>query len=145
MNSAFSSLLFRWLFTAVGVALAARVVPGIAYEDTLTLLVVVVLLSFFNAALRPLLLLMMLPMIILTAGLGVLLINALLFLLVGKLVDGFHVDGFWPAFWGAAIVSITSLLLSFFIGPKRGSRRQAPPPPPDNKKPPHGGGDVIDI
>ncbi len=143
MNRSFMQLLLRWVVTAVGVTLATRLVHGIHYDDTLTLVVVVIVLSFLNAALRPILLLFTLPLILLTAGVGVVIINALLFLLVGKIVTGFQVDGFWPALWGSLIVSITNMCLSVFIRP---SARAASQPPPA-KKPPHkdGGGDVIDI
>jgi putative membrane protein len=143
MNRSFMQLLLRWVVTAVGVTLATRLVHGIHYDDTLTLVVVVIVLSFLNAALRPILLLFTLPLILLTAGVGVLIINALLFLFVGKIVTGFQVDGFWPALWGSLIVSITNMCLSVFIRP---SPRAASQPPP-TKKPPHkdGGGDVIDI
>ncbi len=142
MNRSFLQLLLRWAVTAVGVTLATRLVDGIHYDDTLTLVIVVIVLSFLNAALRPILLLFTLPLILLTAGVGVVIINALLFLLVGKIVTGFQVDGFWPALWGSLIVSITNFCLSVFIRP---SARAAAQPPA--KKPPRkdGGGDVIDI
>jgi putative membrane protein len=98
------------LVLALGVMLATKIIPGIAYDTPRTLLVVVLLLSFFNAILKPLLVLFTLPFILLTLGLGVLLINALLFLFVGKLVEGFQVKGFWSALGGALIVSLTNLI-----------------------------------
>lgn len=142
MNSPLLQLLVRWLVLAVGVTLATKLVNGITCDSTGALIAVVVLLSFFNAILRPLLLLFTLPFILLTMGLGVLVINALLFLFVGRLVDGFHVAGFWPALWGALVVSLTNIVLSGF------TRSQAKPQPPaqqqpasERKKP----DDVIDI
>ena len=119
------NLLARWLILALGVLIATRIVPGIRCDGGSTLVVVVVLLSLFNAVLRPLLLLFTLPFILVTLGLGVVVINALLFLLVGRLVEGFHVAGFWPAVGGSLVVSVTNLLLSVFL---RG-RRPAPRPP----------------
>ena len=90
--------------------------------------------------LKPVLLLFALPFILLTLGLGVLVINALLFYWVGKLVEGFHVAGFGPALWGALIVSLTNMAGSaFFRSPPRPPRAPRPPPPAA------GGGDVIDI
>ena len=106
MNSPFLQLLVRWLVLAIGVTLATKLVEGITCDSTQTLIVVVLLLSFFNAILKPLLVLFTLPFIVLTLGLGVVVINALLFLFVGRLVDGFHVAGFWPAVWGALVVSV---------------------------------------
>lgn len=132
------NLLARWLVLALGVLIATRIVPGIRCDGGSTLLVVVVLLSFCNAVLRPLLLLFTLPFIVVTMGLGVVVINALLFLLVGRLVEGFHVGGFWPAVGGSLVVSVTNLLVSLFL---RG--RRPPPPPPRRRE--QRGGDVIDI
>ena len=134
VNSPFLQLLLRWAILALGVVLATKLVPGIECRDGTSLLAVVVLLSFCNAILKPLLLLFTLPFILLTLGLGVVVINALLFLFVGKLVEGFHVAGFWPALWGALVVSITNMLVSSFV---RGSAKA----PPAKKKP----DDVIDI
>ena len=136
MNSSLAQLLVRWLVLAVGVALAANFVPGISCDSGAALFTVVVLLSLFNAVLKPLLVLFTLPFIVLTLGLGVMVINALLFLFVGRLVDGFHVAGFWPAVGGALVVSITNMLLSSLT--KRPPRPPRPPPPPKRD-------DVIDI
>ena len=138
MNAPLVQLLVRWLVLALGVTLATKLVNGISCDSTETLIVVVLLLSFFNAIIKPLLVLFTLPFIVLTMGLGVVVINALLFLFVGRLVDGFHVAGFWPAVWGALVVSVTNLILSGFT--------RKPPTPrgperPVKKKP----NDVIDI
>lgn len=138
MNSPFLQLLVRWVVLAIGVTLATKLVTGITCDSTQTLIAVVLLLSFFNAILRPLLVLFTLPFIVLTLGLGVVVINALLFLFVGRLVDGFHVAGFWPAVWGALVVSVTNLVLSGFT---RGAARTRTPPSAVKKKP----DDVIDI
>lgn len=131
-------LLVRWLILALGVVLATKIVPGIACEDGATLVAVVLVLSFCNAILKPLLLLFTLPFIILTMGLGVVVINALLFLFVGRLVQGFHVAGFWSAVGGAVVVSVTNLLVSSLVRPKKPVGRAVQPakPKPD---------DVIDI
>ena len=110
-------------------------VPGIHGDDGLTLFTVVILLSLFNAFLKPLLVLFTLPFILVTMGVGIIVINALLFLFVGRLVEGFQVAGFWSAVGGALVVSVTNLIASRFLSPRR-------PPPPG--RPPRGG-DVIDI
>jgi len=141
MNSPFLQLLVRWLVLALGVTLATKLVNGITCDSTGALIAVVVLLSFFNAILKPLLVLFTLPFIVLTMGLGVVVINALLFLFVGRLVDGFHVAGFWPAVWGALVVSITNLLLSGLTRRPPQPPGQAPQQAPVKKKP----DDVIDI
>jgi putative membrane protein len=122
MNNAFVNLLVRWLVLALGVVLSTKIVPGISYDTGTTLAVVVLLLSFFNAVLKPLLLLFTLPFIVLTLGIGIWIINAILFYFVGRLVDGFHVAGFGSALFGALIVSVTNMVMSRFLKP--------PPPPP---------------
>jgi putative membrane protein len=111
----FLALIVRWLVLALGVTLAEKIVPGVNCDDGVTLFVVVVLLSFFNAVLRPILVLFTLPFIVLTMGLGLVVINALLFLLVGRLVDGFQVDGFWAAFWAAVIVGVTNFAMTVLM------------------------------
>lgn len=138
MNHPLVNLLVRWLILALGVGLSATLVPGIDYSSGSTLALVVVLLSLFNAVLKPLLVLFTLPFIVFTLGIGVWLINSLLFYFVGKLVDGFHVAGFGSAMLGALIVSLTNLFLSQML------RRAAAPPPP---APPRSGrrDDVIDV
>ncbi|MEO0055689.1 MAG: hypothetical protein RLZZ50_1636 [Verrucomicrobiota bacterium] len=141
------ALLVRWLVLALGVTLAEKIVPGVDCKDGGTLLVVVVLLSFLNAVIRPILVLFTLPFIVLTMGLGLVVINALLFLLVGELVEGFQVAGFWDAFWAAVIVGLTNFFMTLLMkqrpprGPGGGAggggdRRSARREP---------GGDVIDV
>ena len=148
MNAPLVQLLVRWLVLALGVTLATKLVNGISCDSTETLIVVVLLLNFFNAIIKPVLVLFTLPFIVLTLGLGVVVINALLFMFVGRLVDGFHVAGFWPAVWGALVVSVTNLILSRFTRKAAVPRNEAPaegaPPvraPLVKKKP----DDVIDI
>jgi putative membrane protein len=138
MKSPFSQLLVRWVVLAVGVVMATHIVSGIHCADTRALVVAVLLLSFFNALLKPVLLLFTLPFIILTMGLGIVVINAILFLFVGNIVPGFTVDGFWSAVGGSIVLSVTSIIMNGLI-------RSSGPRPPTQPKGPRGGGDVIDI
>ena len=135
MTHPFIQLVLRWSVLALGVTIATKLIPGIQCDDIGTLVVVVLLLSFFNAILKPLLLLFTLPFILFTLGLGILLINAFLFLLVGELVEGFYVSSFWSALGGSLIVSVTNIALSKLL-----ARRPATPPRPPSKR-----DDVIDI
>jgi putative membrane protein len=130
------NLLLRWSIIAVGVALSAWIVPGITYDDAVTLLVVVALLSLFNAILKPLLVIFTLPFVVLSLGLGIWLINGFLFLAVSRLVPGFHVRDYWAALWGALIVSLTNMVLTSLLRPP-----SVPPGRPPRSKP----DDVIDI
>jgi putative membrane protein len=141
MNSGTSNLFVRWLVLALGVVFAATFVPGIGCDGASALIVGTLLLSLFNAVLKPLLVLFTLPFIVVTMGLGMLVINAFLFLLVGRLVHGFHVDGFWSALGGSLVVSATNVAAGLFKG--------RPPRPPRSgagrSNQPAGSGDVIDI
>lgn len=117
------ALFKSWLLIALGVLIASHVFAGIHYEDTGALLVAVLLLSLCNVFLKPLLMLFALPFIILTFGLGIWLINALLFLLVGNIVDGFSVDSFGYALAGALVVSLTGLAANILFGNARVNAR----------------------
>jgi len=131
------------LILAAGVLLAALLVPGIEFNHRLdSLLLVVLVLGVFNAVLKPLLVLFALPFIVLTMGVGLWIINALLLYWASGLVDGFHVAGPGSAMAGAFVISITNLLLSGFGGPvagakPRGRRGRRMPKPDDD--------DVIDV
>lgn len=140
MNRTIINLLLRWTGLALGVAIAARIVPGIDYDGWETLVVVAVLLSFCNTVLRPILMLFTLPLLLMTLGFGILLINALLFLLVGRLVEGFYVSGFWPALGGSLVVSLTGVLLNVLLRDNRPAR-----PPQSGPSRERGRDDVIDI
>ena len=137
------ALLARWGINALGVLVAARLIKGIDYDDGASLVIVAVVLGLFNAFLKPLLVLFALPFVVLTLGLGILFINAFLFLLAGKLVEGFHVDTFLHAFFGALIVSLLNLLLGRMVGDNGLPRSPRWPSPPRGRKP--GSGDVIDV
>lgn len=113
------SLFKSWLLIALGVLIASNVFAGIRYTDTSALVVAVLLLSLCNVFLKPLLMLFALPFIILTFGLGIWLINALLFMLVGHLVSGFSVDSFGYALAGALVVSLIGGVANLLFGKGR--------------------------
>lgn len=100
---------------------AIALVPGIVAQSKnwLSFIWLALIFGMINALLRPLLMLLTCPLIILTLGLGTLLINTLLFYLAGVIGQsfnvGFTVDGFWPAFLGALVVSIVSMALSLLL------------------------------
>jgi putative membrane protein len=96
------------------VLIAVNVVPGITYDTPLHLLLASLVLGALNAFLRPFLLLGCLPLLILTLGLFLMVINAMLLLLTANLVDGFDIEGFWSAFWGALVISIVTLIANTF-------------------------------
>jgi putative membrane protein len=110
-----TAFVIRWLFTTIAVLVAAHLIPGIGYDGWGALLGASLLLGIINAFVRPILLLLSLPWIILTMGLFIFVINALLLMLVSKIVPAFQVSGFWSAFFGAIVISVVSWLLSSFF------------------------------
>ena len=110
-----AAFVIRWLVTTVAVLVAAHVIPGVSYEGWGTLLGASLLLGIINAFVRPILLLLSLPWIIITMGLFIFVINALLLMLVSTIVPAFQVSGFWSAFFGGIVISLGSWLLSSFF------------------------------
>jgi putative membrane protein len=106
---------FRWAVTTIAVMVASSVIHGIRYDTVAALIGASLLLGILNAFVRPFLLILSAPVILLTLGLFIFVLNGLLLLLVHKIVIGFHVDGFWSAFWGAIVISFVSWLLSAFF------------------------------
>src|SRR4051794_32106457 len=100
----------RWLVTTLAVAVAVKL-TGMHSEGWGPLMLMALLLGIINAVIRPVLLLLSLPFILVTLGLFILVVNALSFWLAGALVPGFHVDGFWQAFFGSIIVSLANWLM----------------------------------
>jgi len=113
-------LILRWAINAVALWVAITFIPGIhAQGGWISLLGLALIFGFVNALFRPLLKFLTCPLIILTLGLFILLINTLLFWLSGLIGQyfgiGFTVDGFWPAFFGSLVVSIVSMVLTLFV------------------------------
>jgi len=106
---------FRWAVTTIAVMVASSVIRGIRYDTVAALIGASLLLGILNAFVRPFLLIISVPLILLTLGLFILVLNGLLLLLVPHVVAGFHVDSFWSAFWGAIVISLISWLLSAFF------------------------------
>ena len=121
----------RWAITTVALAIAAQLIDGIRFagpatgqaeveEKLLPLLGVALISTVVTTFVKPLLKILSIPFILLTLGLFLLVLNALLLLftewLAGLFDVGFHVDGFWPAFWGSIIISITTWVLDALVG-----------------------------
>ena len=113
----------RALVSAFGVFLGSSILPGISYEDSGSLVLAVLLLSEISSVLKPILVLFALPFVVMTMGLGLLLINALLFLFASYLVDGFHVESFGYAFLGAFIITMLNLFFNAWINDGRAKVR----------------------
>jgi putative membrane protein len=116
--------LVRWLVTAAALWVATAIVPGVSYSGgPLLLLGVALVFGVVNAVIRPVAKILTFPIIILTLGIFALVINGLMLMLTSALSSalglGFHVRGFWAAFWGALVVSLVSTILSLFIRDSR--------------------------
>lgn len=108
-------VLIRFAITWIAVFLAGYMIPGIRVETVGAGIAAAILLALLNAIIRPILYMVSIPLIILTLGLFTVVINALLLELVAWLVQGFHVNGFWAAFWGAVVISIVSTILNLWV------------------------------
>lgn len=107
--------LMHWAITSMALWVASHVFRGIHFADFASLLVAALLLGFANAVVRPLFIVLTLPLTLLSFGLFLLVINALMILLVSALVKGFHVSSFWTAFFASIFIAIISLLLEIFL------------------------------
>lgn len=110
-----TAFLIRWLVTTIAVFAAEKIIPGIHCQSAGALLGASLLLGIINAFVRPILLLLSIPFIILTMGLFILVVNALMLMLVAQIIPSFGVDGFWSAFFGSIVISFVSWILSSFF------------------------------
>lgn len=105
----------------MAVVVTAWLLPGVSIDNNSvsTALLVAVVLAFLNAVIKPILVFLTIPVTILTLGLFYLVINALIIILAGKLVDGFHVNGFLPALLFSLVLSFVSAILDALAGVKK--------------------------
>jgi len=108
-------LLLVWLVNSVSLLGVAYLMPSVRIADFATALIAALVLGLVNTIVRPILILLTLPATILTLGLFIFVLNALLFWMVARFVPGFEVAGFWSAFFGAIVYSVISWLLSHFL------------------------------
>jgi putative membrane protein len=102
----------------VGVLAATYLMDSIHADSTATLVSVALVLTLLNLVVKPLLILFTLPFVVLSMGLGLFVINALLLMLAGRLIDGFHVDGFLAALIASLLISALSLIVNMIFGPR---------------------------
>lgn len=101
--------LIRWLLLAGALLLVAHLYPGVQVKSFTTALIAALVLGLFNTLLRPVLVLLTLPVTLLTLGLFLFVINALLFWATASVLDGFTVTGFWAALVGSLIYSLCGM------------------------------------
>lgn len=120
----------RVLITGIAVFLAVIIVPGLEVHSFSAGFAAVFVLIFLNLLVRPLLFILTLPLIVLSLGLFLIVVNALLLELTSYLVTGFSVAGFWPAVGGAAVISLVTMILNAWTADGRYTERQAFPQRP---------------
>ena len=108
-------MILRFLLTAVAVVILSKVLPGIGVDGYISAVVVAVVLGLLNFFIKPLLVILTLPVTILTLGLFLIVINGIIILLAGKLIDGFRVDGILYAIVFSFLLSILQSLLHSFL------------------------------
>jgi len=107
----------RTLITMLGLFLASSLISGVSISGGWTFILAAIFLGLVNGLIRPIAYVLTFPITLVTLGLFVLVLNAAMFGLVAALLDEFIVTGFWAALFGAMIVSITSTIASWYIGP----------------------------
>ena len=110
-------IILRTLITMLGLFIASSLISGVSIAGGWTFILAAILLSLVNGFIRPIAYVLTFPITLVTLGLFVLVLNAAMFGLVAALLDNFVVTGFWPALFGALIVSFTSTIASWYIGP----------------------------
>lgn len=115
--------ILRLLITAIVFYFLPYFIPGIHVANATAAIVAALIFGLVNAIVRPIVLLLTLPATILTLGLFIIVVNALMFWLTAYIAPGFKVDGFGPALWGAIVMMIVGFVVSHLF---RDERRPAP-------------------
>lgn len=114
------NILLQLLLAAIAVLIAQYIIPGVHVESFLTALVIAALIALLNITVKPLLILLTIPITVLTLGLFLLAINAILILIAAAIVPGFSVDGFWWALLFGLVLGLINSLLGVSLGENRG-------------------------
>lgn len=105
-------LVIQWVILALAVMLTAWIIPGIVVTNFQTAMIAALVIALVNVFIRPAILLLLLPINILTLGLSVLVVNALLLMFVAHIVSGVSINNFWSAFFGAILLSLLTVFIS---------------------------------
>lgn len=109
-------LLLKWLLSAASLLFVAYIYSGVEVKSFSAALIAALVIGLFNAVLRPVLVVLTLPVTVITVGLFLFIINALMFWAAAVVLDGFHVTGFWAALLGSLIYSVLGLLIESALG-----------------------------
>lgn len=106
------NLILRILLSAIAVIILAYILPGVGVDSYVTAIIVAIVLGLLNFIVKPVLIILTLPVTILTLGLFLLIINAIIILLASNIVSGFHIDNIW---WALLFSLLLSFLQSIFF------------------------------
>ena len=109
-------LLLKWLLSAAALLFVAYVYGGVQVQSFSSALIAAFVIGLFNAVLRPVLVILTLPVTVVTVGLFLFVINALMFWAAAGVLDGFHVNGFMAALLGSLIYSALGMVIESAIG-----------------------------
>lgn len=104
-------LLLQWLLSALALLIVARIVPGFFVEGLGPALIAALVIGLLNATLGFFLKILTFPLSLLTLGIFLLVVNALMIRLASGIVKGFRVNGFFPAFWGAVVLALLGIVI----------------------------------
>jgi putative membrane protein len=110
-----SSFFVHWAVTALSLWLASHVFKGVRFAGASSLIWSALLLGFVNAVLRPILIVLTLPLTLFSFGLFLLVINALLLMLVSRLIKGFSLSGFWTALFASIFITVLGLVIGLLL------------------------------
>lgn len=110
-------LLLHWLLSALALLLVSRIVPGFEVRGLGPALIASLVIGLLNATVGLILKIITFPISIITLGIFLLVINGLMILLASGIVPGFHVRGFAPAFWGAAVLALLGIVIRAIVKP----------------------------
>lgn len=118
--------IIQLIISTLAVLISSYLLPGVSIENNsfLTALVVASVLAFLNTVVKPIMVLFTIPVTIFTFGFFLLVINAFMILLAAKLVEGFHVDGFWSALFFSLILSLVTSILESIKRKDEGEEQQ---------------------
>lgn len=116
MPNKLARFVLHWVVTSLSLWVASQVFSGIRFANTSSLIISALVLGFANAIVRPLLVILTLPLTLLTLGLFLLVINAVVLMLVSALVSGFTISSFGTAFLASIFIALTSFVISALLG-----------------------------
>ncbi|WP_421878244.1 phage holin family protein [Marinoscillum sp.] len=112
------NFLIRLLLSALAVVIASYLLPGVEVDGFFAAIIIAVVLSLLNFVVKPILVILTIPLTVVTLGLFLLVINALIILMADSIIPGFYVDGFWWALLFSLVMSLTNALLIDLSGGK---------------------------